>query len=58
MASLLFLLHYTPLVPHLPRPLKVPAATHHRNTLIHNRLADPEVAVDPLADTRRLSEAV
>ena len=42
----------------LPRPLKVPTASHHSNTLIHNGLADPKVAVDPLADAGRLGEGV
>ena len=44
--------------PQLPGPLKVPTAAHYSNTLIHNRLADPEVAVDPLADAGRLGEGV
>jgi len=41
-----------------PCPLKVAAATHNGHTLIHDRLADPKVAVDPLADTRRFGEGV
>jgi hypothetical protein len=33
-----------------PCPLKVSTATHNGHTLVHDRLADPEVAVDPLPD--------
>jgi hypothetical protein len=33
-----------------PRPLKVATATHNGHTLVHDRLSDPKVAVDPLPD--------
>jgi hypothetical protein len=36
--------------PPSPRPLKVATATHNSHTLVHDRLADPKVAVDPLSD--------
>jgi hypothetical protein len=50
--------HHIPSTPQLPRPLKIPTAPHDSNTLIHNRLTNPKVAVDPLADTGRLGEGV
>jgi hypothetical protein len=40
----------------LPLPLKVRAGPEKRNALVHDRLADPEVVVDPLLDARRLGE--
>lgn len=40
----------------LPLALKVPAARHDSDALVHGRLAHPEVAVDPLADAGRVGE--
>lgn len=37
-------------------PLKVSARTHQRYTLIHNRLADPKVVLDPALEVRRFGE--
>lgn len=41
-----------------PRPLKVPTTSHDSNALVHDRLADPKVAVNPLADAGRFGELV
>jgi hypothetical protein len=41
-----------------PRPLKVAAAAHDCYTLVHDRLADPKVAVDPLPNAGGFGEGV
>jgi hypothetical protein len=41
-----------------PRPLKVATATHNGHTLVHDRLADPKVAVDPLPDAGGFGDGV
>jgi hypothetical protein len=40
------------------RPLKVATAAHNGHTLVHDRLADPEVAVDPLPDAGGFGDGV
>jgi hypothetical protein len=42
----------------LPLPLKIRTRRKERDALIHDRLADPQVVVDPLLDARRLAELV
>jgi hypothetical protein len=40
------------------RPLEVTTAAHDGHTLVHDRLADPKVAVDPLPDSGGFGEGV
>jgi hypothetical protein len=49
-----------PVFPHpvLSLPLKIRTRRKERDALIHDRLADPQVVVDPLLDARRLGELV
>jgi hypothetical protein len=42
----------------LSLPLKVRTRSEESDTLIHDRLADPEVVVDPLLDARCFAELV
>lgn len=49
-------LHHS--VRHLPLPFKVRTRREKRHALIHDRLADPEVIIDPLLDAGGLGELV
>lgn len=48
---------FLPIVSSTP-PLEVAATAHDRNALIHDRLADPEVVLNPLLDRGRLGEGI
>lgn len=41
-----------------PPPLKIPTTPHQRHALIHDRLADPEVVLDPFLEVGGVGEGV
>lgn len=41
-----------------PLPLKIPTRAHHRDALIHQGLADPEVVLDPALEVGGFGEGV
>lgn len=40
----------------IPLPLKILARTHEGHALVHDHLANPEVAIDPFGDLFRLGD--